>query len=852
MNNKHGKRKIKSWAFNTNSEDYMVRPRINALLTNALKKPLTIVCAGAGYGKTRAVYDFVRESGIPAVWIQFTEYDNTGSRFWKSYTDAVAQVDKTDSEKLGELGFPDTEDKLNQYFNMKYYLLNHKQYIFVMDDIHIITDPAVSHFLERLILDNSLDISKILICRDLPRINIVGMQVRGDISNIYEEELNFTENELEEYLKRQGLAVNTQTLQEIYQDTGGWAFSINLVAQSMKKAPGYVCYVRNAMKQNIFALMEAEVWGTVSEKLKQFWVRLSLVKHLSADLVADLTDGDKSLLAEFKRQNAYVRFNGYIGIYLIHHLFLDFLRTKQNILTDEEIRETYKKTADWCARNDFKIDALDYYEKVGDYESIVSLLFELPVKLPHDIALYAIGIFERAPVETFDTVDLFAVMHLHTVICLGRWQEFSTLAEGYEKKFLTLPENNIMRNHTLVGIYRFGGSLRILMSTFDNNYDFDKYYLKMNDYLSKIDKNMAVKFENYQWGPWISMVNSSRQGAPQEFIEAIIRSENALLKYYNGVSIGGDFLSQGELLFYQSDIQAAEPFFRQGLNNGWKRGIYDSVHRALFYIMRIAVLQGNYTKIEQALNDIKELLDEKKYSLRFTTYDIALGWYYCVLRRPEMVPEWLKEKFAPYGHPSFIENFGNQIKARYCYLTKNYQPLLTYIDEMKRRESVLYGRIEMLAMEACVHYHMKNKAKAFAALREAYEEAIPNNILMPFVELGKDMRTLTDSALNASDCGIPKSWLEIVHLKSVSYAKYQLMVIANYEKLHDIEEIKPLTFPEREVLRYLYRGFSRTEISMNLNMAVSTVKMIINSIYEKLGARNIVDVIRIATQRNLL
>jgi len=265
--------------------------------------------------------------------------------------------------------------------------------------------------------------------------------------------------------------------------------------------------------------------------------------------------------------------------------------------------------------------------------------------------------------------------------------------------------------------------------------------------------------------------------------------------------------------------------------------------------MRIAIIQGDRSKTEQALKDLEALLDEEKYTRRFVTYDIALGWYYCALRQTEAAPHWLKGEFTPYSHAYFIENFGNQIKARYHYFTRDYLPLLSYIEGMRKRESILYGRIEMLAMEACVYFQMKDKGKALEVLRVAYEEASPNDILMPFIELGKDMRTLTMAALREPDCGIPNSWLETIRRKSSSYSKYQSLLISEYKKVNGMKSENDLSHREKEVAYDLYQGLSRSEIAGRRNLTISTVNNVINSIYKKLNAQSIADVVRILSEQ---
>jgi len=57
---------------------------------------------------------------------------------------------------------------------------------------------------------------------------------------------------------------------------------------------------------------------------------------------------------------------------------------------------------------------------------------------------------------------------------------------------------------------------------------------------------------------------------------------------------------------------------------------------------------------------------------------------------------------------------------------------------------------------------------------------------------------------------------------------------------------------EEEVLRDLYDGFSREEIAAGHELSVNAIKLMINSICEKLGARNIADMIQIAMEWGLV
>ena len=824
------------------------RERLNKLFMEAMNYPVVVVCAGAGYGKSSAVHDFAEEYQAITAWIQLSERDNVGARFWENCAHTIEQINPLFSKAAVKLGFPDTRDKQKQFTALTNTHISKKRRIIVFDDFHCIEDISVIRFFEECIINNMpLGTSVFLLSRSSPRINIASLVSKSYIFNINEDDLLFTENEIARYFHQMNIFPKPENLREIMQDTEGWAFAVNLIAYSYQKAPGYGGYVRNAMKTSIFRLMETEIWDGISKSLQVFFIRLSLIEHLSVDLIALLAEGDADLIAEFEKQNAYVRRDNYINAYLIHPLFLEFLTAKQNTLTEEQRRQTYEIAGTWCNKNGFKIDALSYYEKIEDYRSIVSILFALPAQIPHDIANYAAAILDRAPERVCETVEFFVYLHLSVYMSQGLWEKTTALEEHYEAKFLK-QDYTPFRNHVLSTLYYSWACLRVLLCITDGRYDFDLYYEKFCKYCEEpLDLN---KLYNNSPGPWINAAGSSRKGAPQEFIGAISRTLDTISKYFNNLRTGIDELARGELEFYQGELHEAETFFMRALELAKKYKQFEVIHRTLFYILRLSVVQGNYSRAEQTLNEMKAQLEESEYINRFINYDITLCWYYCTMGLPEKAPDWLTEGFSPYGHASYIENFANQMKACFFYNTRNYPPLLSYIQELKQRESFLYGRVEMLAMEACVHYKMKDNQKALASLKEAYETASPNNLLMPFIELGKDMRTLTTFALKKQNV-IPKSWLETVNRKSGSYSKRLAHVVTKYRQANSIADIS-ISAREAEILTDLSHGLSRSQIAAGRGLSINTVKMIINNVYMKLGAENLADAIRIAAEKKIV
>jgi len=841
---------ISSAAKSVSGDYHFKRTRLNELFTEAMKYPLIVVCAGAGYGKTTSVYDFVQEYQTSVVWVQLSERDNFGGRFWENFNFSMMQINPAFGESLKKLGFPDTAEKINQFINFLQVHAGKKRRIIVFDDCHYIENPAVMKFVEEAINNLPIGITLFLISRSTPKLNTAGL-ISGDlIYNISEDELKFTPNEISQYFKLQNISLQPDSLRQLMNDTEGWAFAINYIARTYKKAPGYEGYLRNAMKSNIFRFMESEIWNYLSEPLQIFLVRLSLIDHLSVDLISQLAGSDKNLIDELERQNAYVRRDTFINTFLIHPLFLEFLATKQNILKHEQIRETYTIAGVWCNQNGFKIDALSYYEKIKDYTSIVNIFIGSPPQIPYDISCFTADILERASQDVFDTILFLASTHLRTIICKGLFKEAEKKAAEYEKRFKAFPDGEFKRR-SLSSIYYCWAIIRTSMCIFQDVYDFDLYYEKLSKcYSNPIDPGNLIVMTS---GPWICAVGTSRKGALEDYINAVQRGIHYISKCFIEFNSGEDDLGRGEIKFYQGDMQAAEALIAHGMNLAYSMKRYGLIHRGLFYLLRINVLQGNFEKAEKNLQEMKTNVDlnHPKYFSRFIDYDISLCWYYCMLGIPEKVPDWLKDNFSLYAHAGYVENYANQMKGRYCYVTRDFSPLLSYINDMKQRESYLFGRIEMLAIEACTYYKLKDKEKALLLLEEAYENASPNNIIMPFIELGKDMRTLTSFAMKKQG-KIPKSWLEEINRKSASYSKRLAHVITEYKQAKGISDNIIISPRENEILTDLSHGLSRYEIASSRNLSINTVKMLINNIYMKLGAENLAEAIRIAAERKII
>ena len=834
------------------SGDYLVRPRLHKLLQDALSYPLIVVCAGAGYGKTRLVHSFTRECDANTTWIQLSQLDNVERRFWENYVNMVTMSWPEAKGRLLELGLPVTEEAFAQFIALVRELATIPgKHIRVFDDVHLLNSPAVLRFCEQAIRVIPPNVTTFLISRTMPEVNLLGMMMRERVFTIQEETLCFTKGEIAQYLDQLKITVSKGDIQNMHNDTQGWAFAVNLIGRSMSNDKKYEGFAREAMKKNISRLIDAEISQTVSPPLWRFLLRLSLIEHLPADLVGEIA-GDEALIEELAALNAYVRYDFRMDTYLIHHLLLDYLRQKQDQLTEAEKRETYQIAGKWCDANDYHLDALTYYEASGDYAAILRKVSTFNVHLSPDVAGYALEILDRAPDELKAGNYLFPAIHIRLHINLGRHNEETVaLVRKYVRQYEALPDTP-ERNNALSAIYASWAFIRMYLCVTDDVYDFDVYSQKMQEYYFKNPYSFRAKF-GYQPGKsWASLVGAARPGAHEDCIAAVSRMIPYITSLNNELFIGFEELLRGELCYLRGESNQAALYLRQAVAKTAVSDHFGTRDRSLVYLMQIALLRGDFAAAAKTLQELQALLSDQDSLIHYTMYDIANAFYHLALEQPEQTPEWLRGELSSQPHASFLEDYANRIKVQYHYQTRQHSALLAHLENKLGQEKTLFGRIELMVLQALSFYQLKRSGEAFAALAEAYRLAEANKLLVLFTQYGKDMRTLTAAALRDGSSPIPREWLEEVNRKASATAKRRAKMLADYRAAHHLNQGATLSKREIAIIKDLAQGLSRTEIAASQNLSINTVKKVVNTIYEKLNANSLADAIRLAADRKLI
>jgi ATP/maltotriose-dependent transcriptional regulator MalT len=351
------------------------------------------------------------------------------------------------------------------------------------------------------------------------------------------------------------------------------------------------------------------------------------------------------------------------------------------------------------------------------------------------------------------------------------------------------------------------------------------------------------------------LVGNNRKGEPEKHIEEIAKAIPHAVRTMSGCLYGSDDLARSEVAYYRGDMAACERYAIQSYMKAKEKGQSYIQSRALFLLLRMDLCRGRYDKITEVIREYDELVKSVDVYTEYVQQDIVLGWYYASIGETGNIAPWIKSDFMSADQEAYITGIEDIVKMKYYFSEKKYHVLLAFLDRRPLSYGIrkfLLGQIGMTVSEAICLYNLKDRKGAAAALKKAYELAAPNAFDMLFIEMGNHMRSLAGAMLRDKNCDIPAGWLELIRSKSATYAKRLAHVKSRYRQHTGKDGDIQLTLKEKEVLQDMSQGLSRTEIAAYRNLSVNTVKAMLQIIYEKLGADNSMDALRIAISNDLI
>ena len=842
---------------------YVPRPRIDRVFDNMARCKLLYVVAGAGYGKTQAVYHYIKQQTDATVrWIQLTENDNMGSRYWENLTYSVSLDNPELALKLRELGFPETLARFRQFAEILK-TTEHRSHktVLVLDDFHLIHSKQALTFAERCAHLQIPGACVIIISRKEPEINAVTLFSKGNAGIITEDELRFTEDEIANFFKQRDIPLSLNALPKILDATKGWALAVKLLSLALKRTPQNLDRALYAMKQNVFKLLETEAFDNLPEPVQKQLAQLSLISDLPVTPLDEIFHD--ALFTQYAPQlTPFIWFDSFSSNYRIHPLYLEFLQMKQYILSEDEKQNIYRRTVQWCFDNNFYTDAMKYCAKSRQFDRMREVLFSYPFKLPHDVCEYFLNILEEIDCDNKEKDNhsaLFLKNFFIPILLIG----MGGFEEARERSFDVIRKwehlDTPFAFAILSAAYSNLSYIDMYTCTVTHNYDSPKYLKKSVEYHKRSSLPQAKAASAFLVADVRSFACLVGEGADlpefDQFLENTRETALYIAETSHGMYYGYDDLVACELAFFKNQHDSAIHHAHNAVLKAREKKQYSIEIMAQFYLLCLAMHEGDYSLTKEMLKHMRDHLDNPDFWNRQLLYDLFTGSFYAQIELPGMMPSWLAIDGRAKTSEVHIPVREIIVSVRHYLAARKYKQAFTILCNSSPRapqHRFLFGELIISLLFAVTRLKTGDTDGAVKDFEKAYKISFEGVLEMPFIELGKEFRLLAAAASRQADCSIPEDWLKKVERKASIYAKKTAVIKNSFKEEKNIKDAISLSEREREVLGDLYHGLSREEIAENRFLSINTVKKILQSIYIKLDAYNSVDAIRIAIDKKLI
>lgn len=447
------------------------RARLAQALGRATRRPVTLVSAGPGAGKTLAVASWAGTATAPVAWLSLDSEDNDPQSFWTQLVGALrfsgAVPESSPLLDLMPAGAFGPDEVLSVCARLSELP---RPVVLVLDDFHLITADAVLTAFDRLLEHQPAQLHVVLLSRADPALRLHRLRVSGALTEIRTADLAFTEDETTELFDGLGLALRPEQLGALRARTQGWPAGLRLAAMSLDPADVDGGIVRfSGSDRSVADYLVGEVMDGLSPRDRGFLLATSVPDRISgplADRLTGRTDGLQTLEGLVAANALIVGLGEEREWFTYHPLLRELLRHRLALEMPLIVADLHRTTATWMAEQGQPIDSMRHWILAGDLEVAGRMLLNVLPRLlsPDGPALAAvIEPLARTATETPSLGALLASAGLH----LQRLDEPSMRRDALEaREYLDQapPDQRIAAQVVvelfLMGAARYSGDIR--------------------------------------------------------------------------------------------------------------------------------------------------------------------------------------------------------------------------------------------------------------------------------------------------------------------------------------------------------------------------------------------------------
>ncbi|NLT15441.1 MAG: LuxR family transcriptional regulator, partial [Clostridiales bacterium] len=692
-----------------------------------------IVEAPIGFGKTTAVREFLTSKGTPVIWTSFLSEDDTASWFWERLSAEISKFDEAAGIGLQKLGVPSDTPQTAAAIS----ILNEMDYkpntTLVVDDFHLTKSMRITALFRRFVMEMPDDFHIVILTRDTTNLDISELYIKGLCNVISQNMLRFTDSEIRDYCALIGFTADESEIRKIGDYTSGWISLIYLIILGMERG---ISIDRNGA---INELVEKVLYNSYDEHIQRFLLRLSVMNSFTAKKAVFITQEEKSeeILLKLRRENAFIAFDEAAGVYIIHNVLLDFLRGKQK--DKEESAALYRRLGEWhLARREYRT-AYGYLFRAGEKERILALL-DNEDTITSDSANFdgVLDLFPALHCEMLFKYPLAYLQYIAIILTNGDPNAFqdgvtrlNELREFCERAGSSIPHgrDRVLAELHLTRIFIVFNDAKEMAACIK-----EAQHLLDGD-ISFLQKREA---EFTLASPHLLYTCYREPGSLKEVTDLMVSDFPIFAGLADGCGTGCDYVALAEYALETGDWQAAELNAFKAIYKAQTKEQISIVICAYFTLIRLYIYQGKTGEASELLRQLRHDVAQAKNIYYNTGLEMVEGYVNGCLTRIDNIPRWLQTGDMSCAH-FFNEGLGFNyiVYGKALLLSKNYIKLEMLTDDFARNIATFHNQFGFLhnqTFRAAAKYPLYGMESGCAALREAFDMAREDHIILPLAE----------------------------------------------------------------------------------------------------------------------
>ncbi len=859
--------------------DYVPRVALFSSLGANAKKPLTLVCAGAGFGKSTLISGWLRQVPHQSVWISVQEEHNDLRAFLSLLVEAVRQefpmLGKTMLPLLQISPLPPVNYLAVELKNELGKLPN--PFFLVLDDLHLVKNPSTFKLLQTLLDPPLKKLHLYIISRKTPPLSLSKLRMKGGVNEIGPQQLRMAPEEMDAFLSSNQTKQIDSSIRSLVQERSeGWMAGLRLFKlQLSSDFEGFRMLVEAGRTDQVFdTYFLEEILGHCNEEHLDTLRKISILSHFHPDLADALTDCPKGLkgreiidylLAEnlfiivLDRGNEWYRF---------HHLFHTLLRKElEKTVPPKMQRQLHERAARWYGKNGMVEEALSHAKKAGEHDWAARLLADQFFRvLEQDQDHLLENWLSQIPERFIQKSPMLQIVRMWVLKDREAFHLLPELLESLLQRSSDLDGELQAYALFFQGIVQFwGGLLEPSAQSFKKTLNLlsppkhtgilgetQVYYAtamqmlgKGNKVVDEIEKRLLCENlpPNYQ----LKLVGALLF---QTMFAGKLKEGLHLVNRLKRISAGANnpFIETwanyilGNIHLRQNRLERAKDAFSSALQ---RRYIMDLVSPADCFASQLLTLQakGDTEEFQSVLQDFQKFIWEQNNPL-------FRMWFYSIQARLALRQKELPRAERLFQQVELSDDTHNFLfwiedpRVTHCrlLLARNtvqsleeagglLQKLLHHAQETHH----VLLTIELRILSAIQEKKRDCEPKAVAHLEAAIQLAAPGDLFYLFVEVGDELEPL-----------LPKTALKFQSLEFFG----ELLERIHPARLPQVSG--KLTNREMDVLTLFEQRLTNQEVADELCISVATIKRHAISIYRKLDAKNRRDAVLKAVQEGIL